>query len=196
MKRWKLREVVVLAALSVVFAVVYLAFLQFGNVLVGLMGPIGYEFIFGIWFIVSIISAYIIRKPGAAFLSETMAAAIELLMGNVAGPRLLLSAMIQGLGAEAVFAATGWKRYSTWVLVCAGMGSAVFSFVWGFFVSGYAALNPGYVTAMFVIRLISGALLAGLLGQWVADGLAKTGVLRGFAIAKSARKKERHDLAG
>lgn len=196
MKRWKLREVVVLAALSVVFAVVYLAFLQFGNVLVGLMGPIGYEFIFGIWFIVSIIAAYIIRKPGAAFVSETITAAIELLMGNVAGPRLLLSGMIQGLGAEAVFAATGWQRYSTWVLACAGMGSAVFSFVWGFFVSGYAALHPGYVTAMFILRLISGAVLAGLLGKGVADGLAKTGVLRGFAIAKSARKREHHDIAG
>ena len=63
---WKLREVVVLSVLAVVFGVVYLMFLQVGNVLVGMFGLIGYDLIFGIWFIVSIIAAYIIRKPGAA----------------------------------------------------------------------------------------------------------------------------------
>ncbi|MDA6151353.1 ECF transporter S component, partial [Escherichia coli] len=77
LEKWKLREVIVLSVLAVVFAVVYLVFMQFGNVLYGMFGLIGYDLIFGIWFIVSIIAAYIIRKPGAAFLSETIAAAIE-----------------------------------------------------------------------------------------------------------------------
>lgn len=98
--KWKLREVIVLSVLAVVFAVVYLLFLQLGNVLFGL---IGYDIIFGIWFIVSIIAAYIIRKPGAAFLSETVAATVEVLLGNAVGPQLILSGMIQGLGAEAGF---------------------------------------------------------------------------------------------
>ena len=57
MNNWRLKEVIVMAALSVVFGVVYLAFLPVGGVLVGFMGPIGYEPIFGIWFIVSIITA-------------------------------------------------------------------------------------------------------------------------------------------
>lgn len=94
---------------------------------------IGYDLIFGIWFIVSIIAAYIIRKPGAAVLSETIAAIIEVMLGNAVGPRLILAGLIQGLGAEAVFAATKWKNYSTWVLITAGMGSSITSFVWGYF---------------------------------------------------------------
>ena len=89
MFKWNLREIVVMSALAVVFAIVYLLFFQVGSVMVGLMGPIGYEPIFGIWFIVSIITAYIIRKPGAAFLSETIAAFVEVLIGNVNGPRLI-----------------------------------------------------------------------------------------------------------
>jgi energy-coupling factor transport system permease protein len=113
LEKWKLREVIVLSVLAVVFAVVYLLFLQLGNVLFGLFGLIGYDMIFGIWFIVSIIAAYIIRKPGAAFLSETVAATIEVMIGNAVGPQLILSGMIQGLGAEEVFAATKWKNYST-----------------------------------------------------------------------------------
>ena len=55
--------------------------------------------------------------------------------------------------------------------------------------SGYAALATGYVLAMFIIRLISGALIAGLLGKALSDGLAKTGVLSSFALGKEYRRK-------
>jgi energy-coupling factor transport system permease protein len=185
--QWKLRDIVVLSSLSVVFAVIYLLFLQIGNVLVGFMGPMGYEVIFGIWFIVSIIATYIIRKPGAAVISETVAGLIEVLIGNAVGPILIVSALIQGLGAEAVFAATRYRNYSTKVLMLAGVGSAVFSFAWGYFRSGYAAYSVGLIIAMFVVRCISGALISGLLGKWIADALANTGVLRSFPIAKGQR---------
>ncbi|GIO34870.1 MULTISPECIES: ECF transporter S component [Paenibacillus] len=187
MKNWKLRDIIVLSSLSVVFAVVYVLFLQVGNVLVGFMGPMGYEVIFGIWFIVSVISAYILQRPGAALLSETEAGCVELLIGNTAGPVLILSAFIQGLGAEAVFAALRYRSYSAPALMAAGAGAAVFSFAWGFIHSGFAALSPGLLLAMFVTRVISAALLAGLLGKWIADALAKTGALRSFPIAKTSR---------
>ncbi|TQR45147.1 ECF transporter S component [Paenibacillus popilliae] len=185
--QWKLRDIVVLSSLSVVFAVIYLLFLQIGNVLVGFMGPMGYEVIFGIWFIVSIIATYIIRKPGAAVISETVAGLVEVLIGNAVGPILIVSALIQGLGAEAVFASTRYRNYSTKVLMLAGVGSAVFSFAWGYFRSGYAAYSVGLIIAMFVVRCISGALISGLLGKWIADALANTGVLRSFPIAKGQR---------
>lgn len=41
------------------------------------------------------------------------------------------------------------------------MGSSVASFIYDLFVSGYAAYSPGYLLISLVIRLISGALLAG-----------------------------------
>ena len=66
LKSWKLKEVVLMSVFAVVFAVLYLLFVQIGNIWAGVIGPIAYEWMFGIWFIVSIISAYIIRKPGAA----------------------------------------------------------------------------------------------------------------------------------
>lgn len=185
--QWKLRDIIVLSSLSVVFAVIYLLFLQLGNLLVGFMGPMGYEVIFGIWFIVSIIAAYIIRKPGAAVISETVAGVVEVLIGNAVGPILIVSALIQGLGAEAVFAASRYRSYSTKVLMLAGVGSAIFSFVWGYFRSGFGAYSLGLVIAMLVARCISGALISGLLGKWIADALAKTGVLRSFPIAKERK---------
>lgn len=190
MNKWRFKEIVVLSALSVVFAIVYLAFLPVGKLLVGFFGPIGYDLIFGIWFIVSIIAANIIRKPGAAFLSETIAAMVEVLLGNAVGPMLLIAGMIQGIGAEAVFAVTKWKVYSTWLLMLAGVGSALTSFTYGYFMSGYAALEPGYVLAMLIARMISGAIIAGLLGKAISDGLAKTGVLANYALGKEVRKRK------
>ncbi|MDL4842195.1 ECF transporter S component [Aquibacillus rhizosphaerae] len=190
MGNWRLKEIVVMAALAVVFGVIYLAFLPVGNILVGFMGPIGYEPIFGVWFIVSIIAAYIIRKPGAAFISETIAATIEFMLGNSLGPILILVGMIQGIGAEAVFAATRWKIYSLWVLMLAGMGSAVTSFIWGMFMNGYIAFAPSYILTMFAIRLVSGALIAGVLGKMLSDALAKTGVLSSFALGKEQKRKK------
>lgn len=188
LKSWKLKEVVLLSVFAVVFAVVYLLFVHVGNIWAGVIGPIAYEWMFGIWFIVSIISAYIIRKPGAALLSETMAAIIEVMIGNAVGPRLILSGIVQGLGAEAAFAATGYKRYDWWVLCLAGIGSAVFSFAYGFFVSGYAALDPSLLLWMFTLRVISGAVIAGLGGKYLSDGLLASGALRGYAISQYSIK--------
>jgi len=194
LKSWKLKEVVLMSVLAVVFAVVYLLFVHVGNIWAGIIGPIAYEWMFGIWFIVSIIAAYIIRKPGAALLSETMAAMIEVMIGNAVGPRLILSGIVQGLGAEAVFAATGYKRYNWWVLCLAGVGSAVFSFAYGFLVSGYAALDPSLLVLMFTLRVISGAVIAGLGGKYLSDGLLATGALRGYAISRETSKK--HNIKG
>ncbi|MBR7794748.1 thiamine permease [Agaribacter marinus] len=189
MNNWKLKEIIVMSVLSVVFGIVYLAFLPIGKILVSFMGPIGYDFIFGIWFIVSIIAAYIIRKPGAAFLSETIAATVEMLLGNAMGPIIIITGIIQGLGAEAAFALTKWKRYSLWVLMLAGVGAAIFSFVWGYFRSGYTALSTPYILGMLCIRMISGAIISGLLGKAISDSLAKTGVLSSFALGKQIRKE-------
>ncbi|QBP39651.1 ECF transporter S component [Paenisporosarcina antarctica] len=194
LKSWKLKEVVLMSVLAVVFAVVYLLFVHVGNIWAGIIGPIAYEWMYGIWFIVSIIAAYIIRKPGAALLSETMAAMIEVMIGNAVGPRLILSGIVQGLGAEAAFAATGYKRYNWWVLCLAGVGSAVFSFAYGFLVSGYSALEPSLLVLMFTLRVISGAVIAGLGGKYLSDGLLATGALRGYAISRETSNK--HKIKG
>ncbi|MGO1060100.1 ECF transporter S component [Planococcus sp. FY231025] len=184
LKDWKLKEIVLMSLFAIVFGIVYLVFVHVGNIWAGMIGPIAYEWMFGIWFIVSIICMYIIRKPGAALMSETMAAAIEVLLGNAIGPRLILSGVIQGLGAEAAFAVTGYKHFNLAVLMLAGAGSAVFSFIYGFFVSGYAALDPTFVAWMFTLRVLSGMIIAGIGGKYLSDALLATGSLRGYAIAR------------
>lgn len=184
---WTLREILIATVLGAVFAVLYLGWVQVWLVAQAAFGAVTMDVVMGFWFIVSIIAAAIIRKPGAALLTEMLAAGIEILLGSPAGIMLLLSAAIQGAGAEAVFALTRWRNYSLPVLMLAGIGSAIFSFAYTWFLFGYGALAPGLLITMFVLRCLSGALLGGLAGHLVTEALYKTGVLSGLAIDHARR---------
>jgi len=199
-KQWKLKEIVLLSILGVVFAVIYLLAFGLGQGLVSALtpfgiGPLGYEFIYGIWFIVSIIAAYIIRKPGAAFISELIAGVVQVLIGSPAGPQLIISAAIQGLGAESAFAVTKWRDYRTRVLLLAAVLTAIVSFAWHYYSSGFFAYEAWLVGVMLITRIISSMLIMALLGKWISDQLAKTGVLRGYALGKERQQNREQDAA-
>ncbi len=103
---------------------------------------------------------------------------------------VILIGIAQGIGAEAVFCDTLAGVYPARASL-SGMGSSVTSFIYDLFVSGYSVLNPGLLAVMLLIRLISGALLAGLLGKAISDALAYTGVLNGMALGKQFKKKKK-----
>lgn len=185
--RWTLRELLIVATLGAVFGVLYLGWVQIWLIAQALLGPITMDIVFGFWFIVSIIAAAIIRKPGAALLAEFLAALIQVLLGSPAGLLLLVTGIVQGAGAEAVFAATRWRSYSLPVLMLAGVGAAVASFLYTWVRFDYGLLAPGLVAAMFVLRCLSGALLGGLLGHVITQSLYRTGVLSGLGIDRDKR---------
>ena len=184
---WTMRETLIVAVLGAVFGVLYLGWVQVWLILQAVFGPVTMDVVMGFWFIVSIIAAAIIRKPGVALVSEVMAAAVQVLLGSPAGLLLLLTGLVQGAGAEAVFAATRWRRSTLPVLMAAGMGAAFFSFVYTWIRFDYGSLAPGLLVTMFVLRMASGALLAGLLGHWIVKALYRTGVLSGLAIDRDTR---------
>jgi energy-coupling factor transport system permease protein len=179
---WTQREMVVIAALGVVFGVFYLAWIQVWILLQGLVGPLATDILLGFWCVVSIIAAYIIRKPFVAFTAEVVAAVAEVLAGAPGGLILVLTGVIQGAGAELPFALTRWRNYTLPLLMAAGASAAVFSFAYNWVRFGYGTYDPMLLVAMFVIRVASGIVLAGLLGRWIGDRLHGTGVLSGLAI--------------
>ena len=181
-KRWTLRETLVIAVLGVVFAVLYLGWVQVWLIAQAIFGAVTMDVVMGFWFVASIVAAAIIRKPGVAFTSEVLAGGVEILLGSPAGLLLLLSGAVQGAGAEVVFAATRWRNYSLPVLMAAGVGAAIFSFAYTWIRFDYGALQPGLLIAMFVLRCLSGALLGGWLGHVIVEALYKTGALAGLAI--------------
>jgi energy-coupling factor transport system permease protein len=186
-KGWTLREVLIVTVLGVVFAVLYLGWVQVWLVVQAIFGAVTMDVVMGFWFVASIVAAAIIRKPGVAFTSEVLAGGVEILLGSPAGLLLLLSGAVQGAGAEVVFAATRWRNYSLPVLMAAGVGAAIFSFAYTWIRFNYGALQPGLLIAMFVLRCLSGAVLGGWLGHVIVEALYKTGALAGLAIDHDKR---------
>jgi energy-coupling factor transport system substrate-specific component len=184
---WTLREILIVAVLGAVFGVLYLAWVQVWLIAQAIFGAVTMDVVMGFWFIVSIIAAAIIRKPGAALLSEVLAALVQVLLGSPAGLLLLVTGLVQGAGAEAVFAATRWKNYRLPVLMLAGVGAAITSFAYTWVRFDYGALAPGLLITMFALRCLSGAILGGLAGHLVVEAVYKTGVLSGLKIDHERR---------
>src|SRR5690606_37055280 len=176
------RETLIVAVLGAVFAVLYLGWVQVWLIAQALFGPVTMDVVMGFWFVASIVAAAIIRKPGVAFATEVLTAAVQILLGNPAGLLLLVTGAVQGAGAEAVFAATRWRNYRLPVLMAAGVGAALFSFAYTWIRFDYGALAPGLLATMLVLRCLSGVLLGGLLGHVIVAALYRTGVLSGLAI--------------
>ncbi|MDR2366615.1 MAG: ECF transporter S component [Deltaproteobacteria bacterium] len=189
-KPWKLREAILVGIVSVVFGVIYLAAVYLGIFLSTLVSPLGLaplanEPIYGIWFMASTFIAYFVRKPGAAVVTEVLAALLEVLMGNMYGPLVLVSGTVQGLGAEVVFMATSYKNHGLGVMAVAGMGSGLASFVIDFFISGFGLLSIGFLAVMLPIRLLSSAFFCGLVSLRLATGLERTGLTKAYRVGRA-----------
>jgi energy-coupling factor transport system substrate-specific component len=187
MKSWNMREIVIMVVLSIACGVIYMPWAAVYNLFMVPFGPLGGEFTYGFWFIASVLAAYIIRKPGAAFAGEMVAALVELAMGSVYGPSMLISAAIQGAASELAFAMFRYRKYSLPVLALAGIFPAIGSFVFEFFRSYFETMSGGMIAASLGMRMVSGALLTGLLGKVLSDLLAGTGVLNNYAIVRDKR---------
>jgi energy-coupling factor transport system permease protein len=187
MNRWSQREIVTVAAIGVVFGVVYLAWVQLWLLAQAVIGPLSLDLFFGLWCVASVVAAYVVRKPFAAFFAEVVASVAEIATGNPAGLILLLTGVVQGAGAELPFLATRWKRYDWPVLIASGASAAIFSFAYTWIRFNYGALDPKLLALMLALRILSGVLLAGVLGRFIARALYRTGSLDGLRIDADAR---------
>ncbi len=195
---WKLKDVIMVAIIGVVFAAVYMAVFYGGLAISTALTPaglsaFGFELIYGVWFMASTLAAYIIRKPGVALVAEILASAIELLMGNSGGLTVVLTGLIQGFGAEIVFAAFRYKKWNYVSMSLAGMLSAVFIFCYELYYLSYYLLAPGMLIAQLAVRFVSAIVFSGIICKLAGDGLAKTGVVKSYAIGAAVHTGKIYD---
>ncbi len=182
---WTTRDAVLVAVLAVVFGFLYIQWVPLWVAVRALGAQVGQEALFGFWLAGGVLSSYIIRRPGAALVGEFLAALAEVLFGSAAGAPLLITGLMQGLGAEFVFGARRWRDYSPATVLLAGAVTALVALPWNWYRLGYFALNPGFLLVLVVVRLLSGALLGGLFPKLLGDALARTGVLTSFALGRA-----------
>jgi len=142
------------------------------------------DLFYGAWFLAAILVPYIVRRPGAAVAGEVVAAIISAFLGAEWGLTVLISGLVQGGLAEVVFALRGYKRYDLPTLIVASIAAALGSWVVDY-AFWYSTLEVHILILMLIARVISAAILSGLLGKVISDALAATGVLDNTALGRA-----------
>lgn len=189
--RWRVVDIVVAAVLAVAVGLILWLWNSAGYawgeamsaLTPGLSGLAG-----GIWFLGGPLGGQVIRKPGAAVFVELLAALVSTAIGSQWGITTLSSGLFQGLGAELVLAAFGYRVWSLPVTMLAGAGAGVAAWANELFIGSTPniSLGLGYNVIYLVSNLVSGAVLAGLLAWFLTRALARTGVLSRFASGRAA----------
>lgn len=192
--RWRVVDIVVAAVLGVAIGLVFWGWNIIGGAWFGAADALTPGFggiAVGIWLIGGVIGGLVIRKPGAALVVEVIAAIISMLIGNVWGVSTVLSGLVQGLGAELIFALFLYRRFGVVVAALSGIGAAVAAWIFEMFYGSSPNImksiefNAIYLGAL----VISGALLAGVVGWLLVRALASTGALSRFAAGREARQE-------
>ncbi|MCC2031735.1 ECF transporter S component [Microbacterium allomyrinae] len=192
--RWRVIDIVVASVLGVAIGLVFWAWNTVGyawfTVMDGFTPGLG-GIAVGIWLLGGVVGGLVIRKPGAALLVEVIAAIVSMLIGNVWGVSTLFSGIVQGLGAELVFALFLYRRFTLPVAILAGIGAAAGAWVFElFYGSSPNILKTAQFNAIYLGTLVvSGALLAGVVGWFAVRGLAATGALSRFAAGREVRRE-------
>ena len=187
--RWRVVDIVVAAVLGVAVGLLFWFWNGVGygwfEVMDAATPGLG-GFAVGIWLIGGVIGGLVIRKPGAALLVEVVAAAVSATIGNIWGPSTLLSGLVQGLGAELIFAVFLYRRFGIGVAALAGVGAGVAAWIFElFFGSTPNILKTLEFNLIYLGTIIvSGVVLAGVVGWLLVRALAKTGALSRFAAGR------------
>jgi energy-coupling factor transport system substrate-specific component len=179
---WRIVDIVVASVLAVAAGLIFVLWNIASNpisaplsaVLPGLQALVG-----GGWLFAGVLTALVIRKPGAALYGELIAASVSALVGNQWGVLTLESGLVQGLGAELVFAAFLYRRWNLPVALLAGAVAGL-ALAINDLILWYPGSAVAFAAIYTVAAIISGIVIAGLLSWYVVRGLAKTGALSRF----------------
>lgn len=145
----------------------------------------------GIWYLGGVIGALVIRKPGAAIFVEVLAAAVSTAFGSQWAISTLYSGIVQGLGVELVVLLFAYRRFSLAVAMLGGIGAGLGAWVF----EGFYGATPNFAKGLTYnliylgAQVVTGAVLAGLVGWLLVRALAQTGALDRFAAGREVRAR-------
>lgn len=188
--RWRVVDIVVASVIGVAVGVVFWAWgvvwgpisAPIEAVLPGLQAAPA-----AVWLIAGVLGALVIRKPGAAIYTEIVAATVSALIGSQWGGLLTIEAgLVQGLGAELVFAIFLYRNWRLPVALLAGAGAGLAMAI-NDLVLWYAGAAPAFAIIYTVSAVVGGAVIAGGLSWLAVRGLARAGALDRFAAGRELR---------
>ena len=180
--RWRTVDIVVAAVIAVAFGVVFWAWGLLWNGPAEAIPLPGRAFMYGVWLIPAVLGALVIRKPGAALFTETVAALVSVALGTIWGWTLVIQGPIEALAAELAFAIFAYRSFgvvaATLAGALAGLAASVYDIMVWYPASEYAtgSMRVPYV----LITVASSVVIAGLGSYALTRALAQTGALDSF----------------
>ena len=192
--RWRVVDIVVAAVLGVALGLVFWGWNTVGGAWFGVMDAVTPGLgglAVGIWLIAGVIGGLIIRKPGAALVVEVIASIVSMMIGNQWGVSTVLSGLVQGLGAEVIIAILLYRRFGLPTAMLAGIGAGVGAWIFEMFYGSSPNILKSFEFNMIYLGslVVSGAILAGLVGWLLVRALAATGALSRFAVGREHRQE-------
>ena len=184
--RWRTIDIVIASVIAVAFGVIFWAWNIVWGATEGAFAffPPAQTLLYGVWLIPAVLAGLIIRKPGAALFTETVAAVISALLGAKWGATVIPQGLVQGLGAELAFAALFYRSWKLPAAVLAGLLTGVSAALFDFFAWNSAYDLWDYRIPYALLTIVSSTVIAGL-GSWaLVRALAPTGVLDRFAAGR------------
>lgn len=182
--RWRTVDIVVASVIGVAFGVIFWAWGLLYNGPADAIPLPGRAALYGVWLVPAVLGALVIRKPGAAFYTEALAALVSVALGTGWGWTIALQGPIEGLGAELVFALFAYRVWRPAVAALAGaLGGAVAAvydkIYWYPTAEGYS-WGMSFGVPYIAVTTVSCLVIAGLGSVALVRALAQTGVLDRF----------------
>lgn len=172
------RDIVVVAVIAAIAGVVNTGVGNVWYLLNTSLGPLGGALLQGAFMWAYILAAWLVRKPGTALMVGIIESAVEILLGNAAGVGTLGWGITQGLGIELVLLICSYSRFGLVAAIAAGASASQFGTVWSSILYGWDPATAKDVWLAVPINLVSGAIISGLIGYYLAVALGKTGLIR------------------
>jgi energy-coupling factor transport system substrate-specific component len=178
--RWRTVDIVVASVLAVAFGVVFWAWGLLWNGPATAFPLPGRAIMYGVWLVPAVLGALVIRKPGAAVYTETLAAIVSGLLGTEWSWSVIPQGILEGLAAELVFLALAYRSFGLVTSVLAGAAAGFAATLFDAFVWYPGNSWPRFLVPYIVLGTISAAIVAGAGGWALTRALAQTGALDRF----------------
>lgn len=112
---------------------------------------------YGLWFIGAPLAASLIKKPGSAFLGETLGALVETIIPTIGGFTNLIYGASQGFASEIAYLIFRYKKYNVYVGALAGALAAFPCVALDAILFGEIA-TPPVMILWLIAAIVSGAI--------------------------------------
>ncbi|QDP98874.1 hypothetical protein FOE78_16955 [Microlunatus elymi] len=176
--RWRTSDILITAAIGVVFGVIFFFWNAFYSVIEPLFTafPPARALFYGVWLVPGVLAPFITRKAGAGVLAELIGSLVETIFGGWSGAMTIVYGLAQGLAAElgyAIFRYRMWRRINPFIAgATAGLAPAILDNV-----LYYPTWSIRWQISYGIAAIVSTAIIGGLITIALHATLRSSGAL-------------------